>query len=191
MPTWVRIPLPAIMKTKKMVVIDLKENLNEIDHDQVLHLSPNDIADLKLIKDILKKYFGRSWIYAGSGLPREPKEEFLKDINGLDIDKNKKKNLKNLVVEKRLPAEVLVVLEEGDGEHLHSHVEHVSADFQMEQYLIPENKKFVLEIKNYENTEILEIKGPSVMILGDVIHQRKSGECFVVKFPSGEYKKVF
>jgi hypothetical protein len=190
MPTRVRIPLPAFMNYNKIVIIDLKENLNEIDHDQVLHLTMDDISDLKLIEGVLKKHFGRPWIYAGSGLPRAPKDEMLKEIDKLDLDHEKKDKLKKLAVEKKIPAEVLVVLEEGDGNHLHSHGGSVSAGFQMEQYMIPEGKILNLEIIVNKKSEILRIRGPSAVILGDIVHQRKGGECFVVKFPSGEFKRT-
>jgi ribosomal protein L2 len=123
-------------------------------------------------------------------LPREPKEEMLKEIDGLDLDDEKKEKLKKFAVEKKIPAEVLVVLGHGDSDHLHSHSGKVSSSFQMEQYLIPEGKILDLEIVTNKKSEILKIWGPSAVILGDIVHQGRDGECFVVKFPSGEFKRM-
>jgi hypothetical protein len=173
----------------KIILIDLKENLNKFDYPFLLTLSPKDIALLNKIENLLKKYFKRPWAYIGAEEPYEPKPELLNEIDKIDAKPEEKERLKELVTENKLPIELEVVLNGGDENEFHNHNFNIPSKLQLEQYLIPENKEIVFETLVEKTTHTLKIRGPSVLIVGSADHRREEGECFVIKFPSGEFKK--
>ncbi len=180
------------MSAVKLVIINLKKNLNNLTYPFLLSLGPDDIALLNSIDNLLKKYFGRPWAYVGSEKPYKPKPELLSEIDNIDASDDQKKRLKKLVTEIEFPSEIEVVLSGGDKKgEFHNHIFSILSSLQMEQYIVPENEILIFEILHDDAVHKLEIKGPSVLFAGTANHRREKGECFVVKFPSGNFKKIF
>ncbi len=180
----------SIMNEHKVVLIDLKDDLNTVNYDFVLHLTPKDIDTLGLVENLLEKHFKRPWVYTGSEIPREPKAGLLHDIEKSGLDDEEKQRIRGLVTEKKLPAEVLLVLEGGREGGLHNHAVRTSGNLQLEQYMVPDGKDMIFRFMSKKKLEELKIVGPSVLLVGNVNHDRYSGECFIVKFPSGEFKNI-
>ncbi len=174
----------------KLVLIDLKSNLNNIDYPFLLRTDPSDIELLRKIEPLLRKHFKRPWIYIGCEKPYEVSMDLLNDIDHSDLKKEEKEKLKELVVERKLPLEVELVLEGGDSEDFHNHIFELLSEQQLEQYIIPDGTETKIEVLENNRSYPLSIKGPSVLIVGKTNHRRQSGECFVTKFPSGNYKNI-
>ena len=178
------------MSEIKLVLIDLKPALNNIDYPFLLRTDPSDIGLLRKIEPLLRKHFTRSLVYIGCQKPHEANIEFLNDIDHSDLKKEEKEKLRELIVERKLPLEVVLILEGGDGADFHNHVFEILCENQMEQYIIPDGIEVKIEIREDNGIHPLSIKGPSIMIVGKTNHRRESGECFVTKFPSGNYKNI-
>jgi hypothetical protein len=173
----------------KAILIDLRENLNDLDYPFLLRASPRDIRLLKKIENLLVRHFRRPWVYMGAEKPYPPKQELVDEIDRIDASDQEKERLKEIVTEKELPLELETVLEGGDAEEFHNHSCDIRIGQQMEEYLIPENRELVVDII-HGDTHRLNIRGPSILIVGKADHRRESGECFVVKFPSGNFKNI-
>lgn len=173
---------------KNIILIDLKENLNNLDYPFLLVITPRDIELLAKIEDIVMKHYKRPWVYFGLGETGEPNPELLKEIDDIDADLEEKERIKRLVTQIKLPVELVIVLRGGDKNEFHNHISDVSSNFQLEQYIVPENKEIVLEIQRDDDTHKIRIKGPSVLVVGPENHRRAEGGCFVIKFPPGNYK---
>ena len=179
------------MSAVKLVIINLKNDINNFTYPFLLSLGPDDIALLGRIDNLLKKYFGRPWAYVGSDKPYKPKPELLAEIDNVDASDEQKKRLKTLVTEIGFPSEIQVVLSGGDKKgEFHNHLSSILSSLQMEQYIVPENETIVFEILYNNVVHKLEVEGPSVLFAGTATHRREKGECFVVKFPSGNFKKI-
>ncbi len=179
------------MSAVKLVIINQKNNINHFTYPFLLSLGPDDIALLGRIDNLLKKYFGRLWAYVGSDKPYKPKQELLAEIDNIDASDEQKKRLKTLVTEIEFPSEIEVVLSGGDKKReFHNHVFSILSSLQMEQYIVSENDVIVFEILHDNVVYRLEVEGPSVLFAGTANHRREKGECFVVKFPSGNFKKI-
>ncbi|MBR9689415.1 MAG: hypothetical protein GOV01_00760 [Candidatus Altiarchaeota archaeon] len=174
----------------KLVLINLKDGLNQFEYPFLLNLSPLDIELLGEITPLISKYFGRPWIYVGAEKPYLPKKEFLGEIDQLAFTDRQKTRLKVLIVEREFPAEILAVLNEGDKGEFHDHVFEVSSKLQLEQYLVPDGKTIDFEAIINKKTHLLKIEGPSVLIVGGASHRREGGVCFVTKYPSGSFKQI-
>jgi len=173
-----------------LVVVDLKENLNSLDYPFLLAVSPKDIEVITKMGDLVKKYFNKNWVYTGSGKPRETNSKLIKEIEEIEASPKEKEKIKRLVTESKLPFELLIALMGGDSKEFHNHISDVSDSFQIEQYIVPENKEVVFDVQIDGNKHRVRIKGPSVLVIGPVNHRREEGECFVTKFPSGSYRNV-
>ncbi len=178
------------MSEIKLVLIDLKENLNDVNYPFLLRMSPSDIELLRKIEPLLKKHFKRPWVYAGCQKPYEANLDLLNDIDHSNLKKEEKEKLKEIVVERKLPLEVEMVLEGGDSEDFHNHLFELLCEHQLEQYIIPDGTETKIEVFEENKSYPLPIKGPSILIVGPTNHRREKGECFVTKFPSGNYKNI-
>ena len=175
---------------KQLILIDLKENLNPLDYPFLLKLNPSDIELMKKIDSLLIKHFSRPWVYVGAENPYPPKKELHDDIDKLDLPEQEKEKIKKFVTEIKLPVELGIASVSGDKHGFHNHTFQIPANLQLEQYFIPENKSssFMLLIDKKEHS--LEVKGPSILIIGKINHRRVGGECFVMKTPPGDYKTI-
>jgi hypothetical protein len=79
----------------------------------------------------------------------------------------------------------------GDSDDFHNHIFEILCSHQLEQYIVPDKVNVVIEIKDDDGRiHVLDISGPSILFVGPANHRRVSGECFVTKFPSGNYKNI-
>ena len=186
-------PNPDSLKNKiekQLILIDLMDNLNSLDYPFLLRLKPNDIEIMKKINAILIKHYKRPWAYVGAEKPYPTKQKLLDEIDKINATQEQKNRLKALVTEITLPIEMEIALNGGDRDEFHNHIFQIQSNQQIEQYLIPENKQASIEILYNGKTYKLQLKGPSVLFIGKANHRREGGECFVLKTPSGNYKKV-
>jgi hypothetical protein len=168
-----------------IVILDLKPDLNKINSKLVLHYDPRAIEEINKIREIVVRHFGRPWIYAGSFEPRERNENLATELKKLENSDQ----LIEMTTEKKTPALIVIVPEQGDKKEFHDHINEMKTSFQLEEYIISDGDEILLEVRSTE-VEKIKVKGPSVVFIGPIAHRREYGKCFVVKTPSDDYKKV-
>ncbi len=184
-------------KESRMIIIWLGEKEEKIPEDlssEILCIDKKDIELLKKVKPLLKKHYGRPWAYVGAENPYEVKPDYLDDLKKIEkrFTNQEYKRILDLTVERKLPVDLELALFEGDKNELHTHKIYppTETDYQVEFYLVAEMQSIHLEFELNENKHILKVSGPSLILIGDVPHRRVSGECFVVKHISGNYKQI-
>ncbi|MEA2004011.1 MAG: hypothetical protein U9O53_03555 [archaeon] len=76
----------------KLVIINLKNGINNFTYPFLLSLGSDNIALLGRIDNLLKIYFGRLWVYMGSEKPYKPKPELLAEIDNIDASDKQKRD---------------------------------------------------------------------------------------------------
>jgi hypothetical protein len=188
-----------VLEKIRIVICRLTDSVNEPVFSNnisgmILSLSPDDISLLEMVKTEIETYMNRSYVYTGSEFPAKHSRTFLSSIrrklNNDLLTERQYERILYLLVEKRLPAEVVIVLG-GDDELFHTH--RMSSlrkiRYQLESYLIPTGYRVEFVLLYGDKKENVIVKGPACVIFSDIPHYRKKGVCFVTKYPSGRYKQ--
>ena len=175
----------------KLVLLDLGGK-NKLNYPFLASFSPGDLRAVSKVENLLVKHFGRAWKYVGAKKPYPPGQEFIEDLKKADLSRSEREFLLKFAGEKEMPIELILVSDGMDPKEFHDHCVSVGEDFQIEQYIVLPGKSLGLEVVFEGEKHNLIVKGPAVVFVGDIPHRQSSGrDCFVVKFPSGNFKRTY